>query len=577
MSTTFTLLVAAALGAAASIDLPPAAPVTHRQAAAFEPLDHSRLTARLQALVAAAPERCELAPLGRSRAGREIWYLRVGSEPAERARPAVLVVANLEGPELFSSSIALALAERAVRAEDDAAKAFVANTTLFVIPRLDVDAAEARFARPLAEVLASGQGVDDDRDGREGEDPPADVDGDGRITLLRVVDPEGEWIEDPLEPRALVRADRTKGERGRFKLWPEGRDLDHDERIAEDAQQDAWLNANFPQGWKEHDPHAGLFATDEPGARALCDFVLAHPELAAIVTLGGIDDLVEKPKIAKGGDGIPQGWIEGDANVLAEVGKRYAELTENKTKGTRDDAGSFQAWAYAQRGLWVFAANPWDLPLEAPKKSDDSARKEDAPKEPAPPAAGKPEKPAREPSDDAKRLKWIDATGESERFVAWRPFTHPELGAVEIGGFAPYARVEPPLGERATIAAKHGDFVLSLGALLPRVAAVEFTAKALGADVWEVRAAIENPSFLPLSSAAARRNSAVRPARVTLELRDGDELLAGARRELVRELEGSGGRREFRWLVRTRAPRALALEVDTDNAGLVRRAAEVQP
>lgn len=577
MSTSLTLLVASALCALASPSAPLQAADAQPSADAFEPLDHARLTERLRTLAASHEERCELAPLGRSRAGREIWYLRVGAKPAERARPAVLVVANLEGPELFSSSIALALAERAARAEDDAAKAFLANTTLFVVPRLDVDAAEARFARPLAEGLASGRGVDDDRDGREGEDPPADVDGDGRITMLRVLDAEGEWIEDPNDARALVRAERTKGERGRFKLWPEGRDLDHDERVAEDAPQDAWVNANFPQGWKEHDPHAGLFATDEPGARALCDFVLAHPEIAAVVTLGGIDDLVEKPALAKGGDGIPQGWIESDANLLAEIGKRYAEVTGNKTKGTRDDAGSFQAWAYAQRGLWVFAANPWDLPLEAPKAPNDAERRDDAADAPAKPDAEQAKKPSREPCDDAKRLKWIDATGESERFVAWRPFTHPELGAVEIGGFAPFARVEPPLAERAAIATKHADFVLSLGALVPRVAAVELTAKSLGADVWEVRAALENPAFLPLSSAAARRNSAVRPARVTLELHDGDVLLAGARRELVRELEGSGGRREFRWLVRTRVPRALALEVDTDHAGLVRREAEVQP
>ncbi|MCK6445455.1 MAG: hypothetical protein L6Q99_03605 [Planctomycetes bacterium] len=577
MSTSLTLLVASALCAFASPASPPQASAAQAPADTFEPLDHARLSERLRALAASFEARCELAPLGKSRAGREIWYLRIGAKPAERARPAVLVVANLEGPELFSSSIALALAERAARAEDDAARGFLANTTLFVIPRLDVDAAEARFARPLAEALASGHGVDDDRDGREGEDPPADIDGDGRITTLRVLDPEGEWLEDPHDARVLVRADRTKGERGRFKLWPEGRDLDRDERVAEDAPQDAWLNVNFPQGWKEHDAHAGLFATDEPGARALCDFVLAHSEIAAVVTLGGLDDLVEKPPIAKGGDGIPQGWMENDAHLLAEVGKRYAEVTGNKAKGTRDVAGSFQGWAYAQRGLWVFAANPWDLPLEAPKAPSDEVRKDEAAAEPAPPDAEKAKKPAREPSEDAKRLKWIDATGESARFVAWRPFSHPELGPVEVGGFAPFARVEPPLAERAAIAAKHADFVLSLGALLPRVAVVEFTARALGADVWEVRAALENPSFLPLSSAAARRNSAVRPARVTLELRDGDVLLAGSRRELVRELEGSGGRREFRWLVRTQTPRALALEVDTDHAGLVRREAEVQP
>lgn len=543
----------------------------------LEPVDHAQLTQRLQALAAAHPERCALAPIGRSRANRDIWCLRLGSEPAERARPAILLVANLEGPQVFSSALALALAERVAGASDGATASFLASTTLYVVPRLDVDAAEARFATPLAEVQASGRGVDDDRDGRAGEDPPADVDGDGRITLLRKLDPAGEWLEDPHDARALVRADRAKGERGRWKVWSEGRDLDHDEQVAEDAPADARVNSNFPYAWREHDPYAGLFATDEPGARALCDFVLEHRDLAAVVTLGGYDDLVEKPKTGKEGGTGQGGWLEADAALLAEVGRRYVDITGNKTKGTRDDAGSFQGWAYQHRGLWVFAANPWDVPLEAPKP--EPAKQEPQGEAPAgeTKSESKPAKPAREPSDDAKRLKWLDASGEGSRFVPWRPFTHPELGEIEIGGFAPYARIEPPAEGREELARTHGDFVLTLGALLPRVAIAEFTARPLGADVWEVRAAVANEAYLPLSSAAARRNDAVRPARVTLVLGADDALLAGARRELVRELPGTGGRRELKWLVRTLAPRALALEVDTDNAGLARRAAEVKP
>ncbi|MCE9592722.1 MAG: hypothetical protein K8S98_00875 [Planctomycetes bacterium] len=537
-------------------------------------LDHAALTGKLKALEHAHPERCMLAPIGRSRGERDVWCLRISEKPDERARPALLVVANLEGPQVFSSSIALALAERAANASDDATKKFLATTTLYVIPRLDVDAAEARFAKPLAEVLATGRGVDDDRDGRAGEDGPSDVDGDGMITAMRKLDPEGEWLEDPNDPRALVQADRALGERGRYKLYVEGRDLDHDERVAEDPLADTWLNFNFPFGWKEHDPHAGLFATDELGARALCEFVLTHSDIAAVVTLGGYDDLVEKPKASKeGGDGLPSGWIEGDANLLAEIGKRYADATGNKSKGVRDDAGSFQGWAYEYRGLWVFAAHPWELPLEAPKAAD-AASDEKAEKKPD---AKEPEKPKREASEDSKRLKWIDATGETARFVPWRKFTHPELGEVEIGGLAPYARIEPPEKERAEIAKKHADFVLGLGELLPRVGIAEFTAKALGSNVFEVRAAVENAAYLPISSAAARRNEAARPARVTLGLGDGDVLLAGSRRELVGDLPGSGGRKELRWLVRTKTPKALELDVDSDNLGLAHRNVEVKP
>src|SRR5262249_35002174 len=134
--------------------------------------------------------------------------------------------------------------------------------------------------------------VDDDRDGRMGEDPPSDVNGDGIVSWIRVKDPDGEWKEDPTDPRALVKADRAKGERGVYKLWPEGRDSDHDEKVAEDAPLDARVDGNFPAGWEQHTPAAGVFPTDEPEARGLCEFVLQHTGLSLVVVYDAQDDLV---------------------------------------------------------------------------------------------------------------------------------------------------------------------------------------------------------------------------------------------------------------------------------------------
>ena len=77
--------------------------------------------------------------------------------------------------------------------------------------------------------------------------------------------------------------------------------------------------------------------------------------------------------------------------------------------------------------------------------------------------------PGPKPSDDAKRLRWMDAKSESARFVPWHSFEHPELGRVEIGGFAPYALIEPSESEFAEIARKNVDFLIDLGASLPRL------------------------------------------------------------------------------------------------------------
>jgi hypothetical protein len=397
----------------------------------------------------------------------------------------------------------------------------------------------------------------------------------------------------------MIRAEPGRGEAGRWKLWPEGRDLDGDERVAEDPEHDTWLGRNFAQDWREHDPTAGLFPMDEPEARALADFAVLHKDIALVVTYGALDNLVEKPKSVKSGapatKRIPApGVIEPDAEVLAEIGRRYAEITGAKAKSRAEPAGSFQEWIYQQRGLLPVAVVPWDIPLdEAGEKPAEKSEKADekAAEKPTEEAAEKPsdaqaaEKPKRgdkadedkrTPSDDAKRLKWIDAKGESSRFVPWKRFEHPELGEVEIGGFAPHARSEPPEAERAELAEKHLEFLSFLGGALPRVELGECELTDLGGGLLEVEAALTNRSLVPALSASAARTDTVRRPRVVLKLPEGATVVAGLPETLVRRLGGAGAHEELRWLVHGAPAGSIGIEVDTDSAGTARCVPEVK-
>jgi hypothetical protein len=261
-------------------------------------LSRAELARELEALAAGHPELVQRSTLGTSRGGHALEFLRLSGPGADPARPALLLLANLDGARVFSSSVALqharALAEG--YATDERVRALLDSTTVYIVPRANPDAAEARFESPRAERRASGIDVDNDRDGRTGEDEPADLDGDGQIAWLRVRDPDGEWIEDETDPRVLVKADRSKGQRGVFRLWPEGRDLDGDERVAEDPSRDGRVDRNFPAGWQQHAEDAGLFPSDDPEARALLDFVLARPEIALVLVYDAQDNLVGEVK-----------------------------------------------------------------------------------------------------------------------------------------------------------------------------------------------------------------------------------------------------------------------------------------
>jgi hypothetical protein len=262
--------------------------------------------------------------------------------------------------------------------------------------------------------------------------------------------------------------------------------------------------------------------------------------------------------------------------------------------------------------LLTLSATLWDLPLEEPKKDEkkeggetegaaeqkpEAEKPAEKPAEaPPPPAEGagrggrrggrgeagggaEAKKDEPKPAEDAKRLKWIDAKGASEawRFTPWTPFEHPELGSVEIGGLAPFARLEPPADESGAIAKKHYEWFLTLGELLPRVELAECTREKLGDGLHRVTAVLENDAYLPLLSRSARRAETMRPAKVVLVLPAAARLVAGNPRELCRELAGSGGRQEYTWLVQGPDAMELAVSVETDHAGQVLRKAEVKP
>ncbi len=566
--------------------LPPT-PARPAQAAgapiAVEFLPHAQLDQRLRDLAAAHPGRARYESIGRSRADRDIGCLRLSEGEPRPGQPAIWLVANIEGPQVYSSAAALYAVESLLaRADSDApdsdakVREFLSTTTLYVIPRAHPDAAEARFGSPLMEVRATGHGIDNDRDGRLGEDGPSDIDGDGIVAWMRVPDVEGGLMEDPRDARALVEAKPAQGESARFALVRESLDSDGDERTMEDPRFDAELNRNFPHSWREHEAAYGLFPTDEPEARALADFFLRHKDIGLVVVWGELDNVTDKPKtVAMDAPRVqripPEGWIETDAEILAELAKRRLDITGNKTKGRADHNGSLQSWVYNQGGVMALSVTLWDIPLDAKEQAESKAAPADPSKPAAAPAdkAGE-KKPEREPSEEAKRLAWLDAKGLAERYASWKPFEHPQLGPVEVGGWQPYARTEPPTADQATLAAKELEFLLTLGSAMARIDFVEVEAKELSKDLVELKAVLVNPHLLPVQCQAARRADSTRPARVRLVLPAGARALVGPPEVLVDDLTGMGGktaRRELRWLIQGAPAGALGLEADSDHAG----------
>jgi hypothetical protein len=566
-------------------------------------LDQEALTRALRSITNGS-DLATLRSLGKSTEGRDIWLVEIGrrSGAALDTRPGLLVVGNLEGDHLAGSAMAVEAIRHLLSAEGRAAAADVlANNVIYVVPRLNPDGAQAMFARVRTGQRTNARPVDDDNDGRIDEDPGEDLNGDGMITLMRVPDPAGDYLVDAGDARLMRRADRSKGEAGAFRVYREGRDTDHDGFYNEDGPGGVDLNRNFQHAYPYWNADAGPWMVSEPESRALMDFTIAHRNIAAILTFGLSDNLVVPPndrgvlanaavltmgtfadaanrealtrgvfRVAGGGGGFggrgPSGGGGGgpqlrgaqpgrdndsasgqrpnttvhrnDRGYYSRVSALYRELTGiTKVGVNREAEGAFFQYGYYQFGVPSFSTPGWG-----------HARA------------------AKDSSLDVTMLAVLDSA-HVDAFVDWTPFTHPELGAVEIGGFDPYAVINPPADSLAALGAKHGAFIARLAGLLPRVriAATEVTNH--GGGVFTVKVTVENAGYFPTALQQGVAARAVAATTVQIQVPPEAVLTGANKTHRIARLEGSGAREEISWVIRGRQGSTVEIRVRAQKGG----------
>ena len=539
-------------------------------------LDHGALTAALRKAAEANPGRVAVRSLGKSVEGRDVWLATVGGPEAGKpaTKPAVLVVANLEADHVVGSQVALKFVETLAAAKGKDAD-WLDRVTLYIVPRLNPDGAERLLkGSPAAEIRGNLRPLDRDRDGKAAEDGPDDLDGDGVVTRVRFKDPvKPTLMPDEKDPRILRKADPAKGERAEYSEEPEGKDDDGDGPRNEDPPGGVNINRNWPHKWTEFDLEAGSSPASEPETRALIAFAFEHPEIAAVWSLGLNDNLRDEPK--KPGSDLD----DADLPVVVALSKAYrkAALPKDPPKGSpapgATSDGAFSEWAYHQLGAVGLASRVWSVPevpappaakeADAPK-GQEKAKDKDKEKEPA--------KPPAVPEDgEARWLYWNDKVVGGRAFVPFRSFDHPTLGKVEIGGWRPGVRLNPPSGQVGAIADAHFAFLSDLAGRLPRLAVPVLEVEAKGGGVFAVRAVVENQGELPTALAQGVKTRRGLPVLVRLDPAGADlKVLSGKALERIDALPGSGGRREFRWLLL--APKGLgraSLAVSCPRAGRV--------
>ncbi|MBK9259669.1 MAG: peptidase M14 [Polyangiaceae bacterium] len=554
---------------------------------------YDELTRIVHAWAETFPKFVRLRSIGKTPEGRDLWLLAIGRSP-DGDGPAVWVDGNMHAVELAGSSVALAIAEDALRnlvLADDPLHDFPPHmrellrrdVTFYVLPRMCPDGAEHALGK-------AGYVRSNPRDERMGRGEPfwrmVDVDGDGIALSMRREDPAGDFVASAEVPNLML--PRRVEDAGPFyTIYPEGT-IEHWDGFtipAPDYLSDNAIdmNRNFPYQWapEPHQKGAGEYATSEPESRAIVEFTSKHPNIFAWLNLHCFGGVYIRPA----GDKPDSKMDPRDLSLYRQIetwGDKiggypmvsgYEEFLYEAEKPL---CGDEVAYAYAQRGAVALVCEIWDfwkqagLPVIRPFVWNYQRRSRE---------------------DAIKMAEWDRDHNKSRILGPWRSFDHPQLGPVEIGGHDPRFGIWNPPPERLSeVCERQSRFFFRIAALSPSLRLTDARASHIEGDVWEVSAIVENLGYLPTFILSSAKPLAWNdPVRARIALGENMHLVGDDHEFLVGHLEGwgavdvmstpgfprSGGaarRRRVRWVVRgkgtvviqTGCPRVGMVEVKLD-------------
>jgi murein tripeptide amidase MpaA len=538
------------------------------------------LTQILHAYAEAYPGLMRLESIGESHEGRSVWLATVTSfdKGPDTDKPALWVDGNIHASEVSPSTACLYLIDRLVTGYGSVPEITRCLDTraFYVCPRVNPDGAEWALADTPKIIRSSTRPYPYDEEPIGGL-VEQDMDGDGRMLSMRVPDPNGAWKVCSEEPRLLVRRDPEETGGTYYRLLPEGEIEDYDGvtvRI-QPRKERLDLNRNFPFGWRqEHEQKgAGPYPTSEPEVRNLARFIAAHPNLTGGVAFHTYSGALLRPYDDRPDEKFPA----EDLWTYQKIGAKGTDLTGYPAVSVYHDfryhpneviTGGFDAWLYEHLGLFSWTVELWSPQRQAgieEYKFIDWYREHPL-------------------EDDLKMLKWSDEVLEGKGYVDWYPFEHPQLGAVELGGWDRlYAFRNPPQAFVEREIAPFADWLLWLLLISPRLEVYEASAKALGEGAYRIRLVVQNTGWLPsYVTKKALEKKVVRGLVAEIELPEGATLETGKPREELGQLEGrayksaapdvdngTDDRAKVEWVVRAPAGGAVKLVARHQRAGRV--------
>jgi hypothetical protein len=535
----------------------------------------SEVATYLKEVTKAYPKITKLHTIGKSFLGTDLLVLEITSRETGKGidKPGFWIDGNLHASEVMGAEVCLKTIDTLVTqyGKSDFISDLVDTRTIYIMPKLNPDGSDHYLAKPDG-MRSSVRPHDADRDGALDEDPPEDLNGDGNITMMRVKDKDGSMVTSSEDPRLMIRRQDVDG--GEWTVYTEGIDNDHDGRFNEDGVGGLDINRNWPSRWQQEwlQGGAGLYPLSEPETRAVAEFLLAHRNVTGIVNHHMSGNFLYRPPTNRNFNpitGEEETIPSEDESVFRIFGEKYSEILNDQPVRTvmgrgappRSGAiwGVMIGWAYDHYG--VFSWVP-EMGSYAPFCDYDKDGR----------------------ASELERLRWNDEELGGKIFIDWKPFDHPQLGKVEIGGFIrkifnpqhkSYTSLMCyPSPEFEDFLEKHTKWNLYLASMSPLVQITGVETAPLEGGYFKITARIQNQGFLPTNvTRQAIRNETAKSVKAVLSL-SGAELVMGEETADLGHLRGhrtqaSSPVQEVEWMVRVTggAKPAAVIKVISEKGG----------
>ncbi|PWL31605.1 M14 family metallopeptidase [uncultured Roseivirga sp.] len=472
------------------------------------------------------PEIVDLYQVGTSFEGRPILQMTITNKNTgkDTDKPAAYFEGGRHSGEITSSESILWLTQHLLEnyGSDAAITDLIDTKAIYLRPQNNPDGSNL-YLHTAQRNRSTVRPHDNDRDGLLDEDDEEDLDGDGIMYQIRVKAKDGEegtHIIDPRDPQGRLMKRVREG--GTHFVYSEGIDNDGDGRFNEDGIGGLDLHRNYPENWRPDIGEdatgrgytqygAGAYPASEPESRSIVLWVLTHPNISVVNSMDTrVPMHLRAPSTSKSEERMyPEDldlYKKYDSIGLSitnypwagDVYETYA--TRYKVNPSTGDPlkpsplfGHGPDFGYFYYGSIWYGDELWNN--GAMKDYDGNGI-----------------------YDDYDGLRWDDEENGGRGFREWKPFTHPTLGEVEIGGFHPkfFSQNGPPW-QLENWAKKQALFNLAMALELPQIELESIDINKKNRNTYEVKVRIKNTGKLPTALKQAQLVKIVREDRVQLQ------------------------------------------------------------